>query len=75
MTINKETLKSALVSTILMGILAVLGYILQVGDVFKLEWHDLINIGVMALLTGLVSLIKTVLTSSDGVFAGIVQVK
>ncbi len=75
MTLTISNFYSALVSTILMGILAVAGYVLQVGDIWKLDWHTLVNIGIMAILTGFVSLLKTVLTSDNGVFAGVIQVK
>lgn len=68
------SIKSALVSGVLMGILAIGGYIIGVGDVFKLDSHALINSGVMAALTALVSLVKAALTTNSGTVAGI-QVK
>lgn len=67
-------IKSALVSGVLMGILAVAGYIIGVGDVFKLNLHALINSGVMAALTAAISLLKSSLTTDSGKLAGI-QIK
>lgn len=73
--INTTTLKSALVSTILMGILAVLGYIISLGDIFLIDWKVMANIGIMAIFTGAASLIKNYLTNEQtGVFAGIVKI-
>lgn len=66
--------KSALVSTVLMAVLAIAVYILNLGDVFKIEVNSLVNVGVMALLTGVVSLIKSLLTNDEGKVVGI-QVK
>jgi thiamine transporter ThiT len=70
----KTNIKSALVTTLLMGILAMAGYIIGVGDIFKLNTHVLINSGVMAVLAGIVSLIKSYGTTDHGTFAG-VQIK
>lgn len=72
---NLEILKSALVSTVLMAVLAMAMYVLNLGDVFKIEVHSLVNVGVMALLTGVVSLIKSLLTDSEGKFVGKMKVK
>ncbi len=58
-----------------MGVLAVAGYVISVGNVFNLNWQTMANIGILAVLTGLVSLIKTALTNTNGVFAGAVRVK
>jgi hypothetical protein len=73
-TLNLASFKSALVSTVLMAIVAMAGYIIGLGDLWKIDLHSLTNIGVMALLTGIVSLIKNFLTSDAGNFAGIVKV-
>ena len=75
MTISLTTLKSALVSVCLMAILAGAGYIIESGDIFSIDWRALANIGVIALLTGVVSIIKSLFTNSNGVFAGSVKVK
>ena len=67
-------LKSALVSGIITGVLGIAGYIIGVGDVFKLDVHSLVNVFALSALTTIVSLIKSVMTTSDGTVAGI-QVK
>lgn len=68
------SIKSALVSGVIMGILGVSGYVIGVGDVFKLDFHSLINVGVMSFLATTVSLIKSVITTDTGKVAGI-QIK
>ena len=73
-TLNVASLKSALVSAVLMAVVAMAGYVIGLGDLWKIDVHILTNIGVMALLTGIVSLIKNFLTSDSGTFAGIVKV-
>lgn len=67
-------IKSALVSGLIMGLLGVAGYVIGIGDIFKLNAHVLINVGVMSALTTIVSLVKTSLTNTDGKIAG-VQIK
>lgn len=73
--INLTTLKGALTSTVLMAILSGLMYVTQVGDVFALDVKTLTNVIAISLATGVVSLIKSLLTNDDGVFVGIVKVK
>jgi len=75
MTINLTNIKSALVSVCLMAILSGSVYIIESGDIFAINWRTLVNIGSIALLTGIVSIIKSLLTNSNGVFAGSVKVK
>lgn len=72
---NLNIIKGALVSTVLMGILSFLTYIIQLGDIFKVDVKIATNVVVMSLATGLVSLIKSLLTNDEGVFSGIVKVK
>lgn len=72
--INWIKIKSALVSTVLAGILAGAIYILGVGDVFNLDIKAFVNVISMALLSGIVSLIKSSLTTDAGNFAGAVKV-
>lgn len=67
--------KSALVSAFLTAILALAGYVLGVGDVFKIDVHALINVGALSTLTALVSLIKAFLTTDKGNFVGAVEIK
>jgi len=73
--LNWESVKSAIVSAALMAIVAMAGYVIGLGDIFKVEYQPLVNIGVMSFLTGLVSLIKNFLTSNSGKFAGTIQVE
>lgn len=68
------SIKSALVSGVITGILGIAGYIIGVGDIFKLDVHTLLNVGALAALTTVVSLIKAGLTTDRGTIAG-VQVK
>jgi hypothetical protein len=74
MTLNLTSLQSALVSTVLMAILAVAAYIIALGNIFAIDWKVMLNLGALSLLTGLVSLIKNYLTTPQGTVAG-VQVK
>lgn len=67
-------IKSALISAAIAAVLAISGYIVGVGDVFKLDPHALINAGVLSALTAIVSLIKAGLTLPDGTALG-VQIK
>lgn len=67
-------IKSALISGVLMAILGVATYVIGVGDVFSADGHTIVNIAVLAVLTSFVSFVKSILTSTEGTFAG-VQVK
>ena len=71
---NFTNIKSALVSGVIAGILGIAGYIISVGDVFKLDVHSIVNVGILAFLTTIVSLIKTILTTGQGTIVGI-QIK
>lgn len=73
-TINWLNVKSALVTGILTAVLAIAVYLVSLGDVYKANTHDLVNVGSLALLTTLISLIKSFLTTSDGKFLGAVKV-
>ena len=67
--LNFTDIAGAIVSTILV---AVIGYVLDVGDIFSLDPKELINIAVLA---GLGSLVKSLGTNSNGKFAGAIKVK
>lgn len=67
--------KGALVSGIIMALLAMCIYIMQIGNIFEIDTQNLINIGVMAGITSIVSLLKSTLTNDNGKFAGVVHVK
>jgi hypothetical protein len=69
------SIKSALVSGVLMAVLVVCGYIIEIGDIFNISLKAVANIGVMSLLTSAVSLIKSLLTTSAGNFAGLTKIK
>lgn len=61
---------SAIVSAVLV---AVIGYILSVGDVFNLNWKMLLN---MSIMTALASLLKVLMTNdTSGKFVGAIKVK
>lgn len=53
-------------------IVALLGYVLKVGDVFALDFHAIVNIAVMACAG---SLLKALMTTDTGQFAGAIRVK
>jgi hypothetical protein len=67
-------IKSALVSLVIAGVLAGAIYILGIGNIFALDLKGLINVVAIAVLVGLVSLLKSWGTTPTGTFAG-VQVK
>lgn len=68
-------IKSALVSALITAILAAAGYVIGVGDIFKIDVHAFINVFSLSALTALVSLIKSFFTTTAGNFAGAVKVK
>lgn len=53
-------------------LVALICYVLKIGDVFTLDWHVLVNTAVMA---GLGSLLKNLLTTDEGNFLGVWGVK
>lgn len=57
-----------------MAFLGIAGYVIALGDIFLIDARALINIGVMAFLTTIVSLIKAFLTNRSGEFVGAVKV-
>lgn len=54
------------------ALVALIGAILTVGDVFHLDWHQLAN---TAILAGLASFLKVLMTNRQGDFAGVIKVK
>lgn len=72
--INTAQLKSALVSGVLTAILAGLGYVVGIGDVFKIDVHAIVNVVALSFGTTIISLIKSFLTTDEGKFAGAVKV-
>lgn len=74
-TVNLTNVKGAIISALLMGVLALLTNIIATGNIFATDWNVVINAGILAFFTGLVSLIKNLLTDSAGAFLGAVEVK
>jgi hypothetical protein len=70
-----SNIKSALVSGVITGVLAIAGYIIGLGDVFAIDIHSLVNVGALAVLTTVVSLVKSWLTTDAGKFVGAVEIK
>lgn len=68
MTINLNAVRSALVSVFLWVFIAVAGYIIGLGDIWKVDWKVMANIGALSLLTGLVSLVKEYFIKNDKIF-------
>lgn len=66
--LSLENVKSAIVY----GLLAVALFVISKGSVFGLDWHALVDVGVLGLLT---SLVKNLLTTNEGNFVGLVGVK
>jgi hypothetical protein len=66
MSNNIKAVLGALVSGVLV---AVLGYLLSVGDIWKISFHSIVNIGVMAFAG---SLLKFVGTTKQNNFVGTV---
>lgn len=72
--LNKENFKSALVYGLLWGLLAVAVRVDEVGDIFALNWRELVNVGVTGGLAVGISLLKNLLTTTSGNFLGAVKV-
>jgi len=74
LSLNLTQVKSALVSAALTALLAMAGYIISVGDIFAVDLYALANAGSLAALTGIVSLLKSTLTTPQGNFVGAVKI-
>ncbi len=72
---NAINLKQALVMGLVTGLLAVIAYVLKVGDVFALEVHALVNCFAIAGLTAVGSFLTNLMTTSSGKFLGAVSIK
>lgn len=73
-SLSKENIKSAIVYVIVTTLVAILLYILKVGSLFKINLHDLIDSGFMALTVGVSSLLKNLFTDNTGKFLYITKV-
>lgn len=68
----KLNLSDVTYAVVLAVVVAVAGYVLKVGDVFALDYHALVNAAVMS---GVGSLLTSLLTTKEGKFAGVVPVE
>jgi len=66
--VSAEDIKSALVTVGIATVVAAGIYILQVGDVFSIDWKALVNAVVIA---GVTSILKALGTTEKGKFAGV----
>lgn len=72
---NWINIKSALVMGGIAGVIASIGYVLKVGDLFALDVHSLVNCFALAALTSVSSFITNLLTTQSGNFLGAVKLK
>jgi len=72
--LSSVNVKSALVYGLLWGLLAVLLQVQSAGSVFGLNWKDVVDTGVLAVIASVISLLKNLFTTNEGNFAGLVQV-
>lgn len=72
---NWTNIKSALVMGLVAGVIASIGYVLKVGDLFAIDVHALINVFALAGLTSISAFITNLLTTQRGNFLGAVGVK
>ncbi len=70
--LNMEDIGDALAIGVIAGVVAVIAYIVQVGDVFKLNFQDLVNAFVFGSFGIVVGVLKNILTTSSGKFAGVI---
>lgn len=63
--------KSAIASGLIMAFIFVAGVVISSGDIFSLNWKSLLNIGIIAFLTSMVSFLKSLFTTEDGRLAGV----
>ena len=70
-----KSIKSAVVSGLIAGILAILADVIHLGTIFAIDWHTLVNDGVIAAFVAIVSLLKAGGTNAEGDFLGVVKIK
>jgi len=73
-TIGWVNIKSALIYGLVTGVVAVGLYTIGQGDVFSLQIKPIANVFTFAFLGVFVSLLKNLLTTKGGNFAGVVKV-
>ena len=74
-TISWAQIKNAIAYIFLTAILGMGLYVLGVGDVFQINFQNLINIGAISIVSGIVSIIKDLLTTEQGKLAGVFPLK
>ena len=67
-------IKSALVYGGFWALLTVLIQIQEAGSIYGLDWKTLLNAGILAFIAIIISLVKNLLTTNSGNFAGVVKV-
>lgn len=72
--INWTTIKSALITGVLMGLFVIITEMISAKSVYGLAWSTLINDGIIAFLTIIASLLRSLLTTPSGNFVGLVKV-
>ena len=73
----KSAIVYGLLSSLVLGVLASLGYVLKLGNIWGIDWKELTNVGILAAIGGFVagiSIIKNLLTTNSGKFLGITEV-
>jgi len=74
--INWTTIKSALTTGLVVGVLALIAYFLKAGTFFGVDYHAVINCFGLAALSAVGSQIQSLLvTPSTGNFVGVIKVK
>ena len=56
--LDSSNIQSALVYVVLTAVLGLLMYVIGVGDVYAVDFHSIVNIFAISVMTGIVSLIK-----------------
>lgn len=74
-TLSWKDVKSAIVYGLLIAILTVLIFIKTAGSIYSIDWKTALDMFVISLITSGVSLLKSLLTTSDGKFVGLIKVK
>ena len=72
-TLDWASVKRAAISTVIMALVAGAVYVVGIGDIFAVNLHSLANVVALSLLTGLISLVNSLLTTNDNKFLGITK--
>lgn len=71
---NFIDLQRALSLGLCLAIVIVISYIIKAGTIWGLNWMDILSSGIIGFLGVLGSFLRTLLTTQDGNFIGLVQV-